>query len=253
MLTRFIVLLVLFGALGVFGQDAPTPVTYTFGLEHVCIHGRITGVVDGDTINVLILGKQQIRVRLAFVDAPERGQAFGQRAKAAISELVFGKGVKLRPHTIDRQGRLVARVLVDNQDAGLELLKQGLCWVYEKYVGEASAEIRTSYHNAQDAAQSERVGLWQDTDPIPPWEWRKVKHVSRVYVGNFPEFCRWRVTYENANSLCAGNTEARENVKHCLRSAHCALLEACRPRFAYDGRRFPIALPSLLEFRPDIG
>jgi hypothetical protein len=51
------------GVLGVLGQDAPEPVTYTFGLEHVAIHGRITGIVDGDTIDVLILGKQQPRVR----------------------------------------------------------------------------------------------------------------------------------------------------------------------------------------------
>ena len=175
MLTRLIALIVLSGVLGVVGQDATEPATYTFGLEHVSIHGRITGIVDGDTINVLILAKRQIRVRLAFVDAPEKGQAFGQRAKAAMSELVFGKEVKLRPHTIDRYGRLIARVLIDNQDAGLELLKQGLCWVYEKYVGEASAEIQTSYRDAQDAAQAERVGLWQDPDPIPPWEWRKAE------------------------------------------------------------------------------
>jgi endonuclease YncB( thermonuclease family) len=177
MLTRFITLLVLLGALGVFGQEVPTPVTYTFGLEHMAIHGRITGIVDGDTINVLILGKQHIRVRLAFVDAPERGQAFGQRAKQAMSELVFGKDAKLRPHTIDRYGRLVARVIIDNQDAGLELLKQGLCWVYEKYVGEASPEIQTSYRAAQVVAQSEKTGLWQDAVPVPPWEWRKEKHV----------------------------------------------------------------------------
>jgi endonuclease YncB( thermonuclease family) len=54
----------------------------------MAIRGRITGIVDGDTINVLILGKQHIRVRLAFVDAPERGQAFGQRAKQAMRKLV---------------------------------------------------------------------------------------------------------------------------------------------------------------------
>ena len=81
--------------------------------------------------------------------------------------------MKLRPHTIDHHGRLVARVLVDGQDAGLELLKQSLCWVYEKYVGEAPAEIQSSYHDAQDTAQTQRAGLWQDPDPVPPWEWRK--------------------------------------------------------------------------------
>ena len=72
MLTRLIALLVLCGVLGVLGQDAPTPVSYTFGLEHVAIHGRITGIVDGDTINVLVLSKQQIRVRIAFIDVPEK-------------------------------------------------------------------------------------------------------------------------------------------------------------------------------------
>jgi endonuclease YncB( thermonuclease family) len=115
MLTRLIALLVLPGALGVLGQDALAPATYTLGLEHVTLHGRVTGIVDGDTINVLIRARQQIRVR---IDAPEKGQAFSQRAKAAMSELVFGKDVKLRPHTIDRHGRLIARVLVDGRTQG---------------------------------------------------------------------------------------------------------------------------------------
>ena len=66
---------------------------------------------------------QEIRVRIAFIDAPEKRQAFGQRAKQAMSGLVFGKEVELRPHTIDRYGRLIARVFVGNQDAGIELLK----------------------------------------------------------------------------------------------------------------------------------
>ena len=70
MLTRLIPLLILSSALGVLGQDALEQATYTFGLEHVYIHGRITGVVDGDTINLLIRARQQIRVRIAFIDAP---------------------------------------------------------------------------------------------------------------------------------------------------------------------------------------
>ena len=107
------------------------------------------------------------------LDAPEKGQGFDQQAKQAMSELVLGKDVLLQPHTIDRSGRLVARVLVGGQDAGLELLKQGLCWVYEKYVGEASALVQARYRNAQDAAQAQKAGLWRDPDPVPPWEWGK--------------------------------------------------------------------------------
>jgi endonuclease YncB( thermonuclease family) len=167
MLNRFIALLVLCGALGVLAQDTPQPASYS------TIHGRITGVVDGDTIHVLIFSRQQIRVRIAFIDAPEKGQAFGQRAKEAMSELVFGKDVELQPHTIDRYGRLVARVLIDGQDAGLELLKEGLCWVYGRYLPEASPDIQTSYQHAQAVAREQKFGLWQGPDPVPPWDWRK--------------------------------------------------------------------------------
>jgi endonuclease YncB( thermonuclease family) len=73
-------------------------------------------------------------------------------AKQAMSELVFGKHVKLMPHTIDRYGRLVSQVFVEGQDAGLALLKAGLCWVYEKYISEASVEIQANYRAAQSAA-----------------------------------------------------------------------------------------------------
>jgi endonuclease YncB( thermonuclease family) len=169
MLTRFITLLVLFAVLAVLAKDKLEARSYILKSEQVSIRGRITGVIDGDTINVLILSKHQIRVRVAFIDAPEKGQAFGQRAKQAMSDLVFGKDVELRPHTIDRYGLLVARVLVDNRDAGLELLKQGLCWVFEHYGDEAPAE----YRNAQASAQSEKLGLWQDPAPVPPWQWRE--------------------------------------------------------------------------------
>jgi endonuclease YncB( thermonuclease family) len=173
MTTKLVALFILSSALAVFGRDQLPAATYALVLDHVSIPGRITGIVEGDTVKVRILGKPQIKVRIAFIDAPEKGQAFDQRAKHAMSELVFGKDVILQPHTIDRSGRLVARVLVDGQDAGLELLKQGLCWVYEKSVGEASALVQARYRNAQEAAQAQKAGLWQDPDPVPPWEWRK--------------------------------------------------------------------------------
>jgi len=55
------------------------------------------------------------------------------------------------------------------------LLRQGLCWAYEKYVGEASDEIQARYRDAEDAAQVQRAGLWRDPDPVPPWEWRRLR------------------------------------------------------------------------------
>jgi endonuclease YncB( thermonuclease family) len=172
MTTKLVALFILSSALAVFGQDQLATAT-ALVLNQVSIPGRITGIVEGDTIKVQILAKPQIKVRIAFIDAPEKGQAFDQRAKQAMNELVLGKDVVLQPYTIDRSGRLVARVFIDGQDAGLELLKQGLCWVYEKHVGEASALVQTRYRNAQDVAQAQKAGLWQDPAPVPPWEWRK--------------------------------------------------------------------------------
>jgi endonuclease YncB( thermonuclease family) len=173
MLTRLIALLIVSSALAVLGQDRFEATSCTRGLGQEPVRGRTIGVTDGDTIKVLTAAKQQVRVRIAFVDAPEKGQPFGQAAKAAMSELVFDKDVELLPHSIDRYGRLVARVIVEGQDAGLELLKQGLCWVYNRYIGQARIDIEAGYRAAEALARSDNLGLWQDPSPVPPWEWRK--------------------------------------------------------------------------------
>jgi endonuclease YncB( thermonuclease family) len=85
-----------------------------FGQDTVA-RGRVVGITDGDTIKVLVAEKQLLRIRLAFCDAPEKKQAFGTRAKQAMSELVFGKDIELRQHAIDRYRRTVAQVFVDRK------------------------------------------------------------------------------------------------------------------------------------------
>ena len=144
------------------------------------IHGRCVGVHDGDTIQVFAPGRPLLRIRLAFCDAPEMGQAFGYRAKQAMSELVFGKEVELRPHTIDRYGCTVAMVFVESRDVGLELIKEGLAWAYDHYLPEASPEIQTQYPAAETAARVSRLGLWVDSNPLPPWEYRKAKREQQA-------------------------------------------------------------------------
>jgi endonuclease YncB( thermonuclease family) len=148
--------------------------------QEAAIYGRCVAIVDGDTIQVFAPGRPLLRIRLAFCDAPEMGQAFGYRAKQAMSELVFGKEVELRPHTIDRYGRTVAMVFVDGRDVGLELIKAGLAWAYDHYLPEASPEIQAQYPAAETAARVSRLGLWVDSNPLPPWEYRKAKREQRV-------------------------------------------------------------------------
>jgi endonuclease YncB( thermonuclease family) len=116
----------------------------------------------------------QIKIRVAFLDAPELGQPFGNRAKQAMSELVFGKDIAVYPHTIDRYGRTVAVVYGDGTDVGLQLLRQGLAWAYTTYLPEASPDIQASYQQAESDARQQRRGLWSDAQPpVEPWIWRK--------------------------------------------------------------------------------
>jgi endonuclease YncB( thermonuclease family) len=147
------------------------------------IDARVVGVTDGDTIQVLTANNRLIGVRLAFVDAPEKGQAFGNVSKRAMSELVFGHTVALRLYAAARYGRLVAQVFVDGTDAGLELLKQGLAWAYEPYLPEAPQDVQVAYRQGADQARSSRLGLWQDANPEPPWEFRQNLRVVRVNSG----------------------------------------------------------------------
>lgn len=136
------------------------------------LYGRIVGVIDGDTVDLLTDSKQRVRVRLAGIDAPERRQPFGSAAKKVLSDLVFSKQVLLEGSKKDRYGRLVAKVIVGGQDANLRLVRLGYAWHYKRYEAEQIPEDRRLYEAAHGAAMRERLGLWRDGEPIAPWEYR---------------------------------------------------------------------------------
>lgn len=137
------------------------------------IRGRVVGVVDGDTVDILTVEREQVRIRLAGIDAPEKAQPYGQRSKQKMSDLVFDKNAEVDFTKRDRYGRIIGKVMVNGRDASLGLLDAGLAWHYKKYAGEQSASDRATYANAEDAARSSRIGLWRDELPIAPWDWRR--------------------------------------------------------------------------------
>ena len=140
--------------------------------------GRIVGVVDGDTVDLLTDDKQVVRIRLAGIDAPERKQPFGSVAKKALSALVFAKRASLRGSKQDRYGRLIAKVLVDGRDANLTMVSLGYAWHYKRHESEQDARDRTLYSAAQESAMRERRGLWRDPKPIAPWEFRAARRAE---------------------------------------------------------------------------
>jgi endonuclease YncB( thermonuclease family) len=128
--------------------------------------GTVVRIVDGDTL-VLLVDQQQLKIRLADIDTPERKQPFGTKAKQALSDLAFGKQARVVEVTVDRYGRIVGRVYVDGIDVNRELVAQGYAWVYRKYSNDAEL-LRLEVE-----AKQMGLGLWADPDPIPPWEWRR--------------------------------------------------------------------------------
>lgn len=136
----------------------------------------IVGISDGDTLTARCPTQdaahpyQQVKIRLAGIDAPEKKQAFGQKSKENLSDLCFQTEAKVAPKSTDRYGRTVADVQCQGKDAGQAQVKTGMAWVYDKYA--------TGYANLyplQKEAQTAKRGLWADAEPTPPWEWRKAK------------------------------------------------------------------------------
>lgn len=131
----------------------------------VSFEGKVVGVNDGDTITI-VENKTQVKVRLAQIDAPESNQAFGTQSKKSLSELVYGKTVKVVQEDVDRYKRVVGRVYVNSLDVNKEQVKRGMAWAYRQYMKDKD------FQYLEDQAKAQRVGLWSDAKPSPPWEFR---------------------------------------------------------------------------------
>lgn len=131
--------------------------------------GQVVRILDGDTIEVLV-DRTPLRVRLVAIDAPEKRQAFGERARQHLAELVFQRRVTVTETGTDRYGRTLGVVrLASGPSANALMVRDGMAWVYRRYSTDASLlELEAS-------ARSARVGLWADAHPIPPWEFRQLK------------------------------------------------------------------------------
>ena len=136
--------------------------------------GKVVKVADGDSITVLDNTNTQHRIRLQGIDAPERKQAFGNASRKHLASLVAGKEVTVKWAKRDRYGRIVGTVIVDGHDMNLAQVKTGMAWFYRYYQKELSAENRKLYAQAEDEARANKKGLWQDKNPMPPWEWRRL-------------------------------------------------------------------------------
>ena len=146
------------------------------------LYGTVVRVGDGDTLTLLDASHKMHKVRLSGIDAPERRQAYGERARQHLALLTYGKSARVIWQKRDRYGRIVGRVFVAecggpecpfSREVGLEQIKAGLAWHYKDYAREQPPNERWRYALVELQARARREGLWQDASPIPPWEFRQ--------------------------------------------------------------------------------
>jgi len=141
--------------------------------------GRVVHVTDGDTIVVLDAEKVQHKIRLQGIDAPERHQAYGTKSKDHLSDLLAGKTVVVEYSKYDRYGRIIGIVMVSSEDVNLEQVEAGMAWHYKKYQREQSPSDRIKYSDAELEARRQKIGLWRDPNPVPPWDYRRTERERR--------------------------------------------------------------------------
>ena len=130
--------------------------------------GQIVHVADGDTITLLTQSRQQIRIRIAGIDAPERAQPFGNRSRQSLHDLCNEKTATVQDEGKDRYGRTIGNVTCAGIDANAEQVRRGMAWVYDRYT-----KLGSPLYALQEQARAGGAGLWADAKPTPPWEWRR--------------------------------------------------------------------------------
>lgn len=127
---------------------------------------KVIKISDGDTITVLN-GKEQTKVRLYGIDAPEKKQDYGQKSRKFLASLIAGQVVEVDPKGKDRYKRTLGIIHYKDQDINAQMILNGYAWAYVKY-----SKI---YVDQERLAREKKLGLWQSSDPTPPWEWRKLR------------------------------------------------------------------------------
>jgi endonuclease YncB( thermonuclease family) len=144
--------------------------------------GWVITVLSGDTIRVLDGSNRMTKIRLRSIDAPQRGQAFDDESRKHLASLLSGKEVKVETKGEDGFGSILATIWVEPKncstckktlDANLAQVQAGMAWWYKAFAKKQSSSDRESYESGESQAKRQKLGLWAESDPEPPWEWRE--------------------------------------------------------------------------------
>lgn len=124
-------------------------------------------IIDGDTVLIQAQGSHY-RLRLLDIDAPELHQAFGKQSRRSLSQLCAGAKITVNTQGQDQYGRQLGHLYCDGTEASQFQVAQGMAWFNARY------STRTALQALQQQAQQQGLGLWQSSEAMPPWQWRKL-------------------------------------------------------------------------------
>jgi endonuclease YncB( thermonuclease family) len=133
---------------------------------------KVVSVTDGDTIKVYNVEQGQVKIRLYGIDTPEEAQPYSKAAGKYLASLIAGATVEVESVAKDRYGRTVGIVRDSETNINQQMVKAGYAWVYKKYCDKPFCEYWLAL---ESKAKANKIGLWQEPDSVPPWEWRMIK------------------------------------------------------------------------------
>lgn len=139
---------------------------------------RVVAILDGDTFECVDTQLNQpkkvdkITVRLAYIDAPEKGQAFGQVSKRSLSDMVYQKQVTLKIYGQDKYNRTLAEVFYNDTNINQQMIRLGMAWAYRDF------KPSQAYIELENQAKNSCLGLWSEPSSVSPSEWRKISQLT---------------------------------------------------------------------------
>lgn len=176
------------------------------------LEARVINVSDGDTLTLLDANNKQVKVRLQEIDAPEHQQAYGQKSKKSLSDLCYKKSAQAVVNGKDKYRRLLVRLYCNGVDVNAEQVKRGMAWAFLKYLTDPNIA------DLEKEAKSKKIGLWADSNPVAPWDFRhpKIPAATPARFLNMPHSesfsCEGKNAYCKSMKSCA---EAMFYLKEC--------------------------------------
>lgn len=142
-----------------------------YGTSKGSITGKVIHISDGDTLLVLDSKNKKHEIRLAGIDAPEKRQDFGNKAKNFLESQIKGVNLVVNIYSHDSYGREIGVVCSNKSETNSLMIKEGYAWQYRAY---NKSKILS---NLEKEARQKRKGLWSHKHPVPPWKFRHFNNI----------------------------------------------------------------------------